>query len=379
MKNLWETIKYGTLGTKLYLLLVFVLLTVGTALSAVGMLKFKLTQLVVGGVSLIIGLLLILFVTVVTSERDEDESDADEADIDDDEIGEDRLDEFIIDESEVSRKRRDSGDDYSRQDEIANAVRRVRFDDDDGVDLPEQNDYSKYTRKAMKKFIHRYKVKKDYIPVVIDESKNFATERTPAWCWVKKNVVSFLLFEGNERVVTMPLNKFLQVSYRREVPEKDLEAYQSIKNELAAYEEFEPVMPTFVSSQGRDGRSTYAKNLYVLGKDVAITPKSLRALREKYKFAIRIFDNLGVSGEYSDYFKRSYEARVLWTDGVIGQQEYQNLIGSILQLMVDDDELIRYDFIDEVERLVQYRLITTEYADYYLAQRQKKDAARRRR
>ncbi len=236
---------------------------------------------------------------------------------------------------------------------------------------------AQYTPVVYRQLLHRYKVKKDFVPIVIDESKKFDTARTPALVWMKKKIVYFLLMEGNERVESMPLARFLNVTYRSEVREDNLDAYNRIRSDMGIYEQFEDVMPTFNSFTNRMGITNYTKNQYVLGGDVAVTPRSLRALRSKYKFEMHIYDSLKLQGEHSIYFKRAFEARLLWIDQVIGQQEYQNIISAILQQMVDDTELSRYDCLDNMEQMIQNRLITDEYADYYMQQRQRRDRGRR--
>ncbi|MBR5967370.1 MAG: hypothetical protein IK001_02115 [Lachnospiraceae bacterium] len=234
-----------------------------------------------------------------------------------------------------------------------------------------------YTPVVYRQLLHRYKVKKDYIPIVIDESRKFDTARTPALCWMKKKIVYFLLMEGNERVESMPLDKFLYVTYKSEVKEENLDAYNRIRNDMGVYEQFEDVMPTFNSFTNRMGITNYTKNQYVLGGTVAVTPRSMRALRAKYRFNMHIYDSLNIEGEHSIYFKRAFEARLLWIDQVIGQQEYQNVIGAILQQMVDDPSMSRYDCLDALEQMVHNRLITDEYADYYMQQRQRRDKGKR--
>ncbi len=416
MGRLIATIKYGSLKTRLFLLAVFLLLAGGAALAAYGGIKYELWALALGALMLILGLVMVLIANFANVSVDpEDEDDEEEA------------------ENAEGRHRRSSGRDVIRTDKSSSGVkkgRKVSADDDsddieivetdnlpenfveidypgdtepdddvqpdqekttDGVrkngraerterNTPENNNefVGKYTPVVFKTILHHYKVKRDYIPIIIDDSRKFDTAKTPTLCWVKRKKVFFLLMEGNERVENMPLDLFLQVTYKRDVKETNLSAYSKIKDDMGIYEKFEDVMPTFNSVQSRLGVSSYTKNQYVLGGTVAVTPRSMRALRSKYHFDMKLFDSMGISGEHSIYFKRAVEARVLWTDQVIGQQEYQNMIGAILQQMVDDRTLGRYDFLDDLEKMVENRLITSEYADYYMQQRGKRDRETRK-
>ncbi len=266
------------------------------------------------------------------------------------------------------------GNRESRAERDARAAKEARID---RMLRDENEQMALYTPILYRQLLHRYKVKKDFVPVIIDDSKKFDTARTPALVWMKKKIVYFLLMEGNERVESMPLSQFLNVTYRSEVKEENLDAYNRIRNDMGIYEQFEDVMPTFNSFTNRMGITNYTKNQYVLGGIVAVTPRSMRALRAKYKFDMHIYDSLKLEGEHSIYFKRAFEARLLWIDQVIGQQEYQNIIGAILQQMVDDTSMSRYDFLDNLEQMIQNRLITDEYADYYMQQRQRADRGRR--
>jgi hypothetical protein len=98
----------------------------------------------------------------------------------------------------------------------------------------------------------------------------------------------------------------------------------------------------------------------------------MRALRRRFRFNTNIFHSLNTRGDYSDYFKKAYENRILWTDNVIGLQEYQRRIRAILQEMVSDEDLLKFEFEEDVAKMVQYRLITDEYADFYLNLKNKK-------
>ncbi|MCR5768028.1 MAG: hypothetical protein K6G45_06010 [Lachnospiraceae bacterium] len=231
----------------------------------------------------------------------------------------------------------------------------------------EELDVSKYTASNMKKIIKAKKIGKDFIPVFIESWKSQNVVKTPALCYVKDDHVHFLLLEGDmERDVSVQTDKFINVWYQKNVPETDMKAYKNIKDNMGAYEMFKNVMPAFTSSTDQIGATSYTVNLYLLGKDIALAPPSMRELRKRFRFNTNIFDSLNTRGDYSEYFKKAYENKILWTDNVIGLQEYQRRIRAILQEMVNDPKLLRFDFREDVEKMVQFRLITDEYAQFYL-------------
>lgn len=398
MGKLWATIRYGSAKTRAFLGVVFVLLLAGAILAVYGFMTYTLWALAGGAVGLIAGLVMIFMANFATedidaSEGDEDEDDEDSAkakrqkrsvsddidDITDDNTDADEEYNFGVidlpknDEKTSGKRDKDGKSDkngkYDEDAEPAGKAYEVPYNIREYV-------VTRYSPEEFRRTLRRYKVKRHFIPIIIDEAPSFNTIHTPTLLWVKHDTVNFLLLEGNERVVTMPMNAFLNVHYEHDVPENRPEDYDKIREEIGIFDQFEDVMPSFTTSVNRMGITSAVKNRYVLGRDVAITPASLRALREKFKFNMNIFDSLKLNGEYSIYFKRAYETRILWTDKVIGQQDYQTRISNILQTMVDDRNLIRYDFLDDLERMVQYRLITNEYADYYNALRRKKEQTR---
>jgi hypothetical protein len=225
-----------------------------------------------------------------------------------------------------------------------------------------KTDYRTYTKSEVKRLRKVYKIPKDACRIIIDSCKSLAIDHAPAFFWVKKGRIYLLAFEESARCETMSMNN-MDVSYKKNIREEEIIKYNSMR-EMGVYKDFEEMMPTFSIHGGAAGNEYY-KNLYVIGKDLTVTPRSLRSLMSQFSFKIRIFDSLGINGSYSEYFKKAYEQRVMWTDGVISQNQYQNNIRDILQSMVDDDSIIRYDFMDDLAKMVHHRLITDEYAEFY--------------
>ncbi|MCR5330074.1 MAG: hypothetical protein K6E62_02670 [Lachnospiraceae bacterium] len=275
----------------------------------------------------------------------------------------------IDDPSEAERRQdrlKDIATGRAEKDEEEDEPRRER--------LPgEEPDVSKYSVSNMKKIIKSRKLGKDFIPVFIESWESKKINQTPALCFVKDDHVHFLLLEGDmERDVSVPTDKFINVWYRKNVPVINLKLYKNIRENMGAFEMFEDVMPAFASSTDQMGQTSYTQNLYLLGNDIALAPASMRELRRRFRFNTNIFDSLNTRGDYSDYFKKAYENRILWTDNVIGLQEYQRRIRAILQEMVSDEDLLKFEFEEDVAKMVQYRLITDEYADFYLNLKKKK-------
>lgn len=261
----------------------------------------------------------------------------------------------------VNRAEDTSEGDDAEQDEAADTAAAGPLRGERGTEAV----FAKYSNDYVKKMIKQYKVARNYIPVIIDYAVREDVDRTPALCWVDGKDAHFLLMEAEERIITLPGYKFKKVTYEHNVPEKNMKVYENMRKSMGAYGMFADVMPTFTQTGGSFGASGFTKNLYVLGNDIAITPRSMRELNSRFDFEFSIFSAFNLREKYSEYFKSAYEKRVLWTDNVITQPEYQNAIRDVLQAMVDDDNVSTYEFDDDMELMIKYRMITKEYGDFF--------------
>lgn len=230
----------------------------------------------------------------------------------------------------------------------------------------------KPTRKQLQERKKLLKVKngnKKYIPIFVDEARRFDAYKRPAYVQLKGKTVSIILIENMLRTVTMPLDSFTRVTYAKNVEERNPEGYEELKNDSEVYQIFEELLPGLYSASTGLGSNTQYKNQYILGGTLAVSSRSMRKLMKRFDFDFHVFDSLDIRGSYSDYFKMAYENRIFWTDNCISQTEYQDRTRSLLQMMVDDEALLQYDFSNELNLMVRYKLITREYADYYLARK----------
>ena len=147
------------------------------------------------------------------------------------------------------------------------------------------------------------------------------------------------------------------------------ESYEEIRNDKEVNVLFGDLLPALYPGSNMNDTSVMYKNLYILGGKIAVTPRSLRKLFNKFDFEFKVFDSLNLKGNYSKYFKMAYENRIFWTDNVITQNDYQERIRSLLQSMVEDDKITNSAFENDLDMMVRYNLITKEYADYYSARK----------
>ncbi len=223
--------------------------------------------------------------------------------------------------------------------------------------------------KARKKMLKVRRDDRRFTPIFVDTWREARVMHTPAFVQDKGKTANIVLIEGALRTELIPMSEFLKVTYQRGVEEKFAEDFDKVKNDPEVNAIFAELLPALYQGSAGYNSEIMCKNLYWLGGKIAITPRSLRKLFNKFDFEFHVFDSLEIKGKYSKYFKQAYENRIFWTDNVISQNDYQERIRRLLQSMVDNTELKTAEFEADLDLMVRYNLITTEYADYYKARK----------
>lgn len=223
--------------------------------------------------------------------------------------------------------------------------------------------------KARKKMLKVRRDDRRYTPVFIDSWNEVSAHRVPAFIQDKGKTANIVLVESALRTELMPMKDFLNVTYKKNVEDRMPESYEEIRNDKEVSALFGDLLPALYPGSDLSDTSVMYKNLYILGGKIAVTPRSLRKLFNRFDFEFKVFDSLNLKGNYSKYFKMAYENRIFWTDNVITQNDYQERIRSLLQSMVEDDDISNSAFENDLDMMVRYNLITKEYADYYSARK----------
>lgn len=223
--------------------------------------------------------------------------------------------------------------------------------------------------KARKKMLKVRRDDRRFTPIFVDTWREARVMHTPAFVQDKGKTANIVLIEGALRTELIPMSEFLKVTYQRGVEEKFAEDFDKVKNDPEVNAIFAELLPALYQGSAGYNSEIMCKNLYWLGGKIAITPRSLRKLFNKFDFEFHVFDSLEIKGKYSKYFKQAYENRIFWTDNVISQNDYQERIRRLLQSMVDNTELKTAEFEADLDLMVRYNLITIEYADYYKARK----------
>lgn len=223
--------------------------------------------------------------------------------------------------------------------------------------------------KARKKMLKVRRDDRRFTPIFVDTWREARVMHTPAFVQDKGKTANIVLIEGALRTELIPMSEFLKVTYQRGVEEKFAEDFDKVKNDPEVNAIFAELLPALYQGSAGYNSEIMCKNLYWLGGKIAITPRSLRKLFNKFDFEFHVFDSLEIKGKYSKHFKQAYENRIFWTDNVISQNDYQERIRRLLQSMVDNTELKTAEFEADLDLMVRYNLITIEYADYYKARK----------
>ncbi len=237
-----------------------------------------------------------------------------------------------------------------------------------------EDDFKRYDRKTIKKTMHRYKVKRDHRLVMIDRCEKLAIKQTPAYVWVKDKDFNILLIEQEPRHIVIPVYRMKEMTYlKKQIVNEDVD-YGPFKGKSMLAEMFRPYLPDYSHSTVVDDLSSY-KNLYGFGPDIYVTNRSAKQIFDLLALPFRVDDKVTLSAKVNNYFKDTYKANILLRDNVIDANGYADRIASILDGMAHST--ISYnEFKETLNLMVKNKLITQEFAQYYMTVRDKADTRR---
>lgn len=221
----------------------------------------------------------------------------------------------------------------------------------------------KYDQKSIKQMMVKYKVKKEHRKVIIDSSDRFDIYQCPAYAWKDRREAYFLLLEKEPRIVRIPIDKIRGIGYQRMVEAKPVSDYQNFMEPCLVTKLFSEYLPNYKEGSYR-GKMGAFKNLYTVIPDIRFTNTSARNLLDILEVEFAPVDEITESTMYSEYYKTAYRASILWKDGVITTVEYKDRIKNLLTY-VASEPISRQIYEDLLRQLVEHKLITSDYAEYY--------------
>lgn len=232
-----------------------------------------------------------------------------------------------------------------------------------------ENYIEKYNEASIKKVFYYYKVKKNHIPILIDSWKSEDLKQCPAYVWLNKSYFHLLAIGKDVKKVEIPRKNLIKILYEKGVTANINEDYQAFKNPSFISIAFSGLLPT-VYEFGCGIKTAHKKNLYVLFSDLKITNTSVKALIDLLQVDFSIPEEEIYSKRYSPYFTLAYKLNILLKDGVLSVNDYKIKIKEVLLSLAVAE--ISFDaFKIYINQLIQGRLITKEYAEYYVDYRKK--------
>ena len=253
--------------------------------------------------------------------------------------------------------------------------------DDDGQiaqDQPEQTEEQPaaaltqesvmtYDRKKVRKTLHKFKVRRDHRMIMVDHSEKLKTNQTPAYIWVEKKDFHLLLIEQEPRHITIPVYQIKEITYLKKQPANEDIDYAAYRSSSVIADLFRPYLPDYSHSTVVDDLSAY-KNLYGIGNDIYVTNRSASALFDLLGVPFQVDDRVTMSNKVNIYFKEAYKSNILLRDNVIDANGYADRISKTLDNLAHST--ISYaEFKDTLNLMIRNKLITQEFASYYMGVR----------
>ena len=208
----------------------------------------------------------------------------------------------------------------------------------------------------------KYKVKKEHKPIIIDSSERYNIKNCPAYLWVTRGKVHFLLMEESPREIVLDQARCKSIVYTEREGDPASE-YSQIRTNRSLLEIFGGCIPAYHDEIINRRRISH-KNLYTVGGDILLTNTSARAAFDLLKASFELPDKYSLTGLKGSFSKEAYKTKVLWQDGVISTSEFKTRTKNLLQKMTKAD-ISPLDYDNNLREMLNNQMITKEYADYY--------------
>lgn len=221
-----------------------------------------------------------------------------------------------------------------------------------------------YTKKKIKKTLHKYKVIKDHRMVMVDQCDRLHIYQTPAYVWIQDNQFHILLIEEEPRLIMVPLFRITEISYLKKQPAAPDKDYSIFNKNTILTECFRPYLPDYNQSNKTNDLTSY-KNLYGITQGIYFTNNSAKNLFDLLGVDFYVEDKVTTSNKVNLFFKDAYKANIKLRDNVLDANGYADSITRILDDMAHSN--ISYaEFKDTLNLMTKNKLITDEYANHYM-------------
>lgn len=269
---------------------------------------------------------------------------------------------------EIKTKEKKSKKEEKKVQKDINATKQIIED----IDAVEEEDtiedpdtvLQQYDEKKIKGVFVKYKVNKDHFPVMVDSCATHKIYQCPAYAWLEKGTLNLLLFEKDTRKVEISLAGINELTYERGVAVNTNLDYKTFSKPSFLNMIFSAYLPS-VYEETIVGRRSLRKNLYVIGTDLKVTNTSAATMMKLLSMNLSVRKQIRDTSYQNPYFEAAYALNVMLKDNVISVNEFRSKIKDILQKL-SDAKINNHEFMEYMNQLIQGRLITKEYAQYYI-------------
>lgn len=234
--------------------------------------------------------------------------------------------------------------------------------------------FERYNEQVLRQVKRRYHVRKEHLPIIIDNSDSYHIKECPAFIWRIHNKVYLLLLEKEPRKISISRDLIKHVGYVPHVRADKANEYKAFEKENLVTSVFREYLPDYFNYKSESG-SYRAKNLYYIYPDIRITARSIAKVMDLLYMNFMPSDKITRSDQFNGFFKRIYAAHILFSDKAYSITEYKYAVEEVLGELCHA-QMPQREFNNTLENLVKGRFISQEYADYYYKVRIKvKDAA----
>lgn len=281
------------------------------------------------------------------------------------------VDQSLLEKSVAGSKKRRSKEAEAGGEQGSKRVSTLE-EEEDG-----DNPFNRYTKDNLKKYLVSYKVKLQNYRVLIDSSEKYHIKCCPAYVWSDKNYLFFLLMEKKPRTIAISRKETGVLRYEKGVVIKDIEEYKKVKDSVFLGSLFHELYPEYYK-QTVNGLTTFMKNLFIIGEDIKVTAPSAYGIIKATSCRLELTDKQIDRKRFGGYFEEMYKENLLWKEKAIGEEDYKERTRVLLTALAEHEEKLEV-FQQTIYQLTQYRLISPDYAEFYLDYRGKLEGERTKR
>lgn len=365
LQKIWNTLRYGDVRTKAFLLSEIGLILATVVLVCVAVGNHSFLPWVLAGATALVAAALVKDAVLVVKNGGR----AGKQPVTGPKKGRmDEIKDFGDEDADNGVRKKKSKSELKKEEQKAKEQEeREREDEEEFGD----NALASMTTEKLKKLLIRYKVKQEHVPVVIDLCVSERVRQAPGFAWVESGILKILLIDRKARMLERPLSKLQVMEVERGIAVKASNEYVELRENEVMKKAFTPYLPRYQKKE-ISGRTVLLKNLYVLDEDIKFTSTSVNELKKLFSFRIEIEDRRLSDMELSPHYKKVFVDSFLWRDGILTLQEFKTQV----ELVIDSiaDPAVSYgEFELTLSAMINSGLLPSEYRNFANARREEKE------